>query len=475
MKKRIVTALLTLSLLLGMLPSAHAASLFPAVTVYEGQFTDVARTDWFYDHVATLYALGLTNGKDSPSTFQPKSNMTVAEIVTTAARLRSLYEYGAAESGAALYRANAAHWYDPYAAYLTAGGVIGSEFEGQWERSATRAEVAHVLANALPADLFPAINAEAVSIGYARRKYITDVTEYTAYQQDILALYRRGIVGGRNGSGSFEPENSIWRCEVAAMVTRLVDSDLRLVLDWRDATPTSLADLVYSDGTLPAAPSATDSNAIDTALRYMLSRGEASLTFDYDSMTKETATALMNAFLQGIRRYSEQDYNCVSTSYYSSGLITISFSNDYDDSSSVYNRRNETFSAALAVRDSLYRDGTLRESMSEYEKAKAYYNWLCGYCTYDGTKQRSHSAYGVFFDQAAVCDGYTAAYNLLLKLEGIECISLASDTENHAWTVALLDGVSYHIDVTWGDQVTYVDEQYFAMTEAESIARFSTP
>ena len=70
----------------------------------------------------------------------------------------------------------------------------------------------------------------------------------------------------------------------------------------------------------------------------------------------------------------------------------------------------------------------------------------------------------------AVCDGYTAAYNLLLKLEGISC-STAS-TDDHIWTVAVLDGKTYHIDPTWGDQATSVDYRYFAMSQQEAMGRF---
>ena len=40
------------------------------------------------------------------------------------------------------------------------------------------------------------------------------------------------------------------------------------------------------------------------------------------------------------------------------------------------------------------------------------------------------------------------------------------------WTIAVLDGISYHIDATWGDQTHTVAEYYFGMTEEESLSRF---
>ena len=69
----------------------------------------------------------------------------------------------------------------------------------------------------------------------------------------------------------------------------------------------------------------------------------------------------------------------------------------------------------------------------------------------------------------AVCDGYTGAYNLLLRLEGIDCT--AQFNTDHIWTVATLDGTRYHIDTTWGDQGTRVDMSFFAMSEAASRAK----
>ena len=60
------------------------------------------------------------------------------------------------------------------------------------------------------------------------------------------------------------------------------------------------------------------------------------------------------------------------------------------------------------------------------------------------------------------------AYNLLLKLEGIDCTALSNDS--HIWTVAELDGTQVHIDTTWGDGTT-VDYGYFAMTPEQSWRR----
>ena len=119
--------------------------------------------------------------------------------------------------------------------------------------------------------------------------------------------------------------------------------------------------------------------------------------------------------------------------------------------------------------------------MTQKEKARVYYDWVVAHCNYDwddykGVESRpaSHISYGVFEGGLAVCQGYTAAYNLLLRLEGIACSTETAlyNLQPHLWTTAMLDGVVYHIDATWGDQNNVPADKYFCMTSEASWARF---
>ena len=169
MKRRIVTFALAAILLAVSLPHASAADTrFPAVRTYAGQFADLDAGAWYYESAAALYELGLINGQDGR--FAPDSEMTIAEAVTMAARLRSLYEHGDSEAGPS--RHSGGEWYKPYAAYLQELQVIDREFDGLYQQAATRAQMAHILANTLPQDLFEPINGDVVAAGYANRNYI---------------------------------------------------------------------------------------------------------------------------------------------------------------------------------------------------------------------------------------------------------------------------------------------------------------
>lgn len=471
MKKRWI-ALLLAALLVWTPRTARAedGDLFAPVRAYGGQFADVSGDDWYCEYVAALYELGLTEGKGSADRYAPGDDVTVGELLTMAARLRSLYEYGDGEAGAAAFGGGA--WYLPYVLYLQSEGAAGTELAGRYELPATRAETAHILAHALPDGLLEPVNDVWVAVGYGSGRFIPDVDAGTAYREDILQMYRWGVLTGEDdGVGSFRPEGSVTRAETAAMVARLAFSGLRLTPSWDLLTA-----IVESDGSFYASPRAGDAAAVDADIRYMLSRGERTLTLSYEdrSVTEAAAGDLMQAFLYAMRQYPEQTYNAVDCRF-TAGTAVLSFHSSFYGDAQIDWYREETLSAAVAVHDALRADGTIRDDMTEYETARAYYDWLCRHCAYDfGVEDdsMSHTGYSALVEGLAVCDGYTSAYNLLLKLEGIACSTRS--TEDHIWTVAVLDGDTLHIDPTWGYQRNGGDPDmdYFGMTEAESLARF---
>ena len=133
------------------------------------------------------------------------------------------------------------------------------ELDKSLSTPATRAQVAHVLANTLPEEALPPVHADLVTQAYASRQFITDVTEYTPYYQDILTLYRTGVSVGSDAAGSFLPDQPITRGAAAAMLTRMVDPSLRATPDWDlgkeswSAQGAAMGDLVPL-GTYIAAP-----------------------------------------------------------------------------------------------------------------------------------------------------------------------------------------------------------------------------
>ena len=61
---------------------------FQQVKQYNNNFADVGTSDWFYNSVAEAYKYDLVNGK-SATKFDPKGNVTIAEVITMADKLHS--------------------------------------------------------------------------------------------------------------------------------------------------------------------------------------------------------------------------------------------------------------------------------------------------------------------------------------------------------------------------------------------------
>lgn len=472
MKKRFPALALALALLLSVPAQAaqDTTDNFVRSRTYTGQFSDLTEDSAFYSNVAALYEYGLSVGR-TDGTFGLRDDLTVGQIIIFAGRIRSLYRTGDPEAGPDAHGGDGdASTAVRYLRYLQAEGVIGTELDGDLSAPATRAQAAHVLANTLPAEALPAVNADLVTQAYASRRFITDVTEYTPYYQDILALYRAGVSMGSDAAGSYSPDQPITRGAAAAMLTRMVDPSLRVTPDWDldalwSAQGAALGDLVPL-GAYVSAPSTAEE--MDASIRYMLASNTNVLELQYPSLTMASARQVMEAALSAVKVYCEQCYNTVSCSYSSDGAIVLTFS-AADAGDQILAYRDAAMEAAIAVHDQMWESGAITPSMTDYEKALVYYTWICDNCVYDytaGDGSLSHIAYNLFKNGTAVCDGYTGAYNLLLKLEGIDCSALSNSS--HIWTVAELDGTEYHIDTTWGDSGPSPDYGYFAMTPEES-------
>ena len=127
MKKRIPA----LSVLLALLLTVSAAAVggtgnFVRTKQYGGEFSDLSPASVFYGNVTALYEYGLSVGKGD-GTFGLADSVTVNQAVIFAGRIRSLYDYGDPEAGAAAFRGPGQAAYEPYDRYLRSLGVIGSE------------------------------------------------------------------------------------------------------------------------------------------------------------------------------------------------------------------------------------------------------------------------------------------------------------------------------------------------------------
>ena len=192
-------------------------SNFKFVNTYtEGQFADVDENAWYGSYkqrvIEKAFRYGLMKGT-SATTFKPAGNFTIAEAITVAARVHSIYMTGKEN----FVQGNP--WYQVYVNYAVANGIIKTTDFTNYNAAATRAQMAYIFAHCLPDSEYPS---------RLHTKTPPDVNASTPYSAEIWKLYDSGIVGGSDDAGTFRPQNNITRAEAAAILTRLVDYSSRL-------------------------------------------------------------------------------------------------------------------------------------------------------------------------------------------------------------------------------------------------------
>ncbi len=191
-------------------------NFLPKNTYTKGMFTDVNEGAWYgleqQKVVARAYEYGLMKG-DSATTFNPGGNVTLAEAITMAARVHSIYMTGTESF------TQGSPWYQVYVDYAVANGIISSKDFSSLTRAATRSEMAYIFYHALPAVCYP-------------NKLLTveppDVSSSTPYYAEIYNLYGAGVLGGSDALGTFYPGNNITRAEVSAIIARVILPETRL-------------------------------------------------------------------------------------------------------------------------------------------------------------------------------------------------------------------------------------------------------
>lgn len=200
-------------------PATASMDNFKATAVYTpGQFTDVS-SQWFADAVAKVCELGLMKGSGD-GTFQPEGDVTLAEAITMAVRLNSIYR-GLGDSFP-----TGTPWYQPYVKYALSNDIIDHDDFRDFEAPATRAQMAYLFANALPDRELKKINK------IASLPDVVDDDDHDRYGEEIFTLYRAGVLTGSDSTGTFQPDAPISRAEAAAIIIRMALPAERVTVDF---------------------------------------------------------------------------------------------------------------------------------------------------------------------------------------------------------------------------------------------------
>ncbi|MCI8869670.1 MAG: S-layer homology domain-containing protein [Lawsonibacter sp.] len=180
----------------------------PAAFQAPAAFRDVADNDWFQPYVAGAVQAGMMEGV-SENDFGPGRALTVAELLTIAARLNAGFY------GREIPRARG-EWYAPFYSYCTEWNIISTRSfaEEDMGRPATRFELAAV---------FDAAGCQARTsrpVNQIANGFIPGLNEHSAEGRLIYRWYRAGLVSG--GDGGFRGDAGVTRAEAAVVVCRLL-------------------------------------------------------------------------------------------------------------------------------------------------------------------------------------------------------------------------------------------------------------
>ena len=196
--------------------SAVSMDNFSLTDAYPG-YSDVDESKWYGTQkqgvVRQAVRLGIMAGRGH-SRFAPDDSITLAEVVKMAAVTHSIYM----GDGYVFDQKQGEHWWDTYLTYAVFSGILSAKDFADLQQTASRAQMAHVFARALPETELEALHTNV---------NIPDVSDSAPYAAEIRLLYQAGVLQGRGTDGRFAPDSNISRAEAAAIIARVALKNAR--------------------------------------------------------------------------------------------------------------------------------------------------------------------------------------------------------------------------------------------------------
>ena len=127
-----------------------------------------------------------------------------------------------------------------------------------------------------------------------------------------------------------------------------------------------------------------------------------------------------------------------------------------------YQYKVTVYGKAVGKRVNQIIKSVIKKDMTNYQKVQAVHNWMIRKVKYDYYSLKrgyvpsvSHTAKGALLKKVAVCDGYSHAFQMVMRKLKIPCrfVTGSSGSVGHAWNMVKLSGKWYHIDVTFDDPI----------------------
>ena len=195
---------------------------------------------------------------------------------------------------------------------------------------------------------------------------------------------------------------------------------------------------------------------------------------------------ILNSGMDEVTIYCSNDYeNCIDDfNDYTKNSDEIEAINNYVDplnsfknisiSTDNFNRIQIDIEKAYSIEKSKLVDSVINKfikeninnSMNDSEKIKLFHDYIINNTKYDSNYQLTtnrdeyptspYNAYGVLFENKAICGGYSDVMAIYLDKLGIKNYRISSN--EHIWNYVYINNNWYHLDLTWDDPVTNTGE-----------------
>ena len=483
MKKRMISLILSLTLLLSLSVPAFAAA--PTV---QPHFTDVPTSHWAYTQIERAYSDGVIagtagNAANYTGVFSPSGTLTEAQFVTIMTRAFFNDELEAAKK---VVGSNA-KWYA--AAQKVAEDMHLLTFvQGKMDAPITRYDMAAIMTNIMDAKEFSG-RPGATKIEETFDKIADFKSIPNSYQISVASVFAMGLIAGTDSKGTFSGSSYMNRAQAAVVYGRMKDAFLNYNGSSNPSTPTT-----PTKPSTPSTPSGGESGVVGTVSSspVTLSYATHKPTVDFWSKQSDTVknatdkdafnaavNTLINAEMisensTGMQANPNFNYavfaegstnskmNTVTTALSSTYAYDCKFSIEKVDGCYVYNAYSFNDKDVAAVSEATSK---FTSSMSDKEKIKICVDIITKKFNYgEGQGGFSWSGGGT----TGICDDFAIATHTILGIAGIPTIKVSGDVSNgaHTWNQAYADGEWIIVDATAAE---YGYPQYMSMSEHEKL------
>ncbi len=490
MKKRMISLILSLTLLLSL--SAPALAAAPAAKPH---FTDVPTSHWAYTQIERAYSDGVIAGTEGNAAnytgvFSPSGTLTEAQFVTIMTRAFFNEELEAAKK---VVGSNA-KWYAA-AQKVAEDKHLLTFVQGKMDAPITRYDMAAIMTNIMSAKEFPG-RPDATKIEETFDKIADFKSIPNYYQVSVASVFAMGLIAGTDSKGTFSGASYMNRAQAAVVYGRMKDAFLNAgdngtttKPDTTEPTPTptptptpsapggdGVSSVVGTTSSQPvtlsyathkpvddywsnqseAVKAATDKDAFNAAVNTLIHAEEIS-----KNSTGRKINPYFNyaVYAEGETTAKMKQTTAEFGSIYANGCKFIAKSVNGMYVCNAY-RINDEEVQAVSEATSKFTDG-----MSDKEKIKICVDLI--------TKKFSYDANGKGFSwdrggTSGVCNHFANATNTILGIAGIPVFMVSGDVSNgaHSWNMAYADGEWIIVDATAAE---YGYPQYMSMSEHEKL------